>query len=109
MFCFPQDVLMSMVHITTKGHGECPGSVLPPEAMLMFMWKSRSTLPLTIKSKKTSFAVALVTVGSQLRMRDTEGSCDTPPLPLHHPPKRICLDRKPLKRILKHCNKDAKL
>lgn len=37
MPCFPKDVLMSMVHVTTKGHEGCRGSLLPPEAMLMFM------------------------------------------------------------------------
>lgn len=37
MLCFLKDVLMSMAHVTTDGHGGIPEFALPPEAMLMFM------------------------------------------------------------------------
>lgn len=36
--------------------------------------------------------------------KDTEGFCDNPP-----PPKKVNLDRKPSKRTLKNCDKDAEV
>ena len=57
-------------------------------------------LPLAIMGKKTPFAVVLVIVDTQLRMRDTASPC---------PLQRTILNRKLLKRILKHCDKDSEL
>lgn len=78
-----------------RSHG-CPWSVPPLETMLRSMvcadarghvdiccpWchqkpcgSSWSMFPLTVKGKEASFAMVLMTVDSQLRMRDTEDFC----------------------------------
>lgn len=61
-------------------------------------------LPLTAKHKEASFAVVLMTADPKLRMRDI-GFCENlpPQLPTH---KRNSLDRKPVNRILKNCDRD---
>jgi hypothetical protein len=45
---------------------------------------SLSDLPVTVKGKEDTFAVALMTSDSQLRKRDIEGFSDSPhPHPTH--------------------------
>lgn len=61
-------------------------------------------LPLTVKSNKASFAVVLMTADPKLRMRDISFCANLPP-PLP-PPKRNSLNRKPVNRILKNCDRD---
>lgn len=64
-------------------------------------------LLLPVKSRKVTFAVKLMIVDAQLRERDTEGFCDNsnPRPPTQR--KSNVLDRKPSRRKLKQCDKDA--
>lgn len=61
-------------------------------------------LSLTVKCKEGSFAVVLMTADPNLIMRDI-GVCDNLPS-LLPTPKRNSLDRKPVNRILKNCDRD---
>ena len=68
------------------------------------MLSPESMIPLTIKGKEATFKVVLMTVDSKLRKSDIEGFCDNTLLsPLDN------LDRKPSKRTLKNCDKDAEV
>lgn len=63
--------------------------------------KSMICTPLTVKDKEATFAVISTTADSQLRKGGMETPMPTPP------PKRNCLNRKPLKRTLESGEKDA--
>jgi hypothetical protein len=64
---------------------------------------------LTVKGKDASFSVVSMTADSQLRERDIEGFCGNPYIHLPTHPQSNSLDRKPLKRTLKNCSKDAEV
>ena len=59
-------------------------------------------LLLTVKSKEATFAVILMITDSQLRRRLVEASVTISPLSPNN-----SLDRKPSKRTLKMCDRDA--
>jgi hypothetical protein len=63
---------------------------------------------LTVKDKEATFAVVLMTTDSQLRKREI-GLFDNPylPIPSYSPQKSNSLDRKPLRRTLKSCEKHS--
>jgi hypothetical protein len=46
-------------------------------------------IPLTIKCKEATFAVILMTAGTQMRKRDMEGFCDDPYSPLNLTPQQV--------------------
>lgn len=62
-------------------------------------------LPVTVKGKEATFAVILLTVDTQFRRKDMDGSCDHP-YPLTTPP-RSSIDGKPPRRTVKKCARDA--
>lgn len=69
------------------------------------MWTSMIPAPTGCKGHGSYFCNGIDDSGSQLSKRDTEGFCDH----LFPPPKSTSLDRKPSKKTLTKCDKDAEV
>lgn len=100
----PRAVLM--VCTVTGDHADGLWSMLTPKAKWMSIY---NLLLLTVKHKEASFAVVW-TCRLTIENGRREGLWHVTTSPLSSiTPKRNSLDRKPLKRILKNCYRDAEV